>query len=75
MIVVLYGVFQFHDVIPGVKYIPLRTPGGELISESGLFLRIKMEAEEGGPQQRRKTLHHQTGVVGENNTSLYNHSM
>ena len=32
----------------GIKYIPLRTPGGELIIESGLFLRTKMEAEEGG---------------------------
>ena len=28
----------------GLKYIPLRTPGGELIHQSGLFVRIRKEA-------------------------------
>eukprot|EP00731_Ephydatia_muelleri_P028389 Em0020g33a len=28
---------------PGLRYIPLRTPGGELISQSGLFVRIHKE--------------------------------
>lgn len=27
----------------GLRYIPLRTPGGELISQSGLFVRIHKE--------------------------------
>lgn len=53
----------------GIKYIPLRTPGGELIPESGLFLKIKKEEEkdklerQGGTRQRRKKLSHQKGMV------------
>ena len=64
--------------IAGIKYIPLRTPGGELIPESGLFLRIKKEEEEGSQgagqrggvrrgvaQQRRKRMTHQEEISGE----------
>ena len=32
-------------VYPGIKFIPLRTSGGELIPESGLFVRIKKKEE------------------------------
>ena len=28
-------------MLPGIKFVPLRTNGGELIPESGLFVRIK----------------------------------
>ena len=38
----------------GIKFIPLRTPGGELILESGLFVKIKKMTPESdsitGPQ-------------------------
>ena len=34
--------FSFH---PGIKFIPLRTSGGELIPDSGLFVRIKKMEE------------------------------
>ena len=30
-----------HSFYSGIKFIPLRTPGGELILESGLFVQIK----------------------------------
>ena len=33
------------SVYPGIKFIPLRTSGGELIPESGLFVRIKKGEE------------------------------
>ena len=33
--------FPLISLIPGIKFIPLRTNGGEIIPESGLFVRIK----------------------------------
>ena len=36
----------FFFFIEGIKFIPLRTTGGELIPESGLFVRINKEAAE-----------------------------
>ena len=41
-------------IFPGIKYVPLRTPGGELIPESGLFLRIKKEDSRRTDPLRRK---------------------
>lgn len=35
----------------GLRYIPLRTPGGELISQSGLFVRIHKETVLNGGHQ------------------------
>ena len=35
----------FLSVCPGIKFIPLRTSGGDLIPESGLFVRIKKGEE------------------------------
>ena len=35
-----------HIFFIGIKFIPLRTTGGELIPESGLFVRINKEAAE-----------------------------
>jgi hypothetical protein len=42
------------SLLPGIKYVPLRTPGGELIPESGLFLRIKKEDSRRTDPLRRK---------------------
>lgn len=42
--------FLIHIV--GVKYIPLRTTGGELIPESGLFVRIKLSENIWQPPSR-----------------------
>lgn len=33
--------FPVVSLLPGIKFVPLRTNGGELIPESGLFVRIK----------------------------------
>ena len=49
------------SLFPGIKFIPLRTPGGELIPESGLFVQIKkkklssltQQPEEDSPQVNR----------------------
>lgn len=39
--------FPLNSLVPGIKFIPLRTNGGEIIPESGLFVRIrKTEGEE-----------------------------
>ena len=35
-----------HSFYSGIKFIPLRTPGGELILESGLFVQIKKTSVE-----------------------------
>ena len=50
--------FKSLSSFPGIKFIPLRTPGGELIPESGLFVQIKkkklssltQQPEEDSPQ-------------------------
>ena len=36
---------RIPSLYPGIKFIPLRTSGGELIPESGLFVRIKKKEE------------------------------
>ena len=43
----MYGQNCFHvtSLIPGIKFVPLRTNGGELIPESGLFVCIKINRE------------------------------
>lgn len=33
--------FPLISLVPGIKFVPLRTNGGEVIPESGLFVRIK----------------------------------
>ena len=39
--------FPVVSLLPGIKFVPLRTNGGELIPESGLFVKIKkVEGEE-----------------------------
>ena len=39
----IYGqnCFPVSSLLPGIKFIPVRTNGGELIPESGVFVRIK----------------------------------
>ena len=39
----IYGqnCFPVSSLLPGLKFIPMRTNGGELIPESGVFMRIK----------------------------------
>lgn len=39
----IYGqnCFPLVSLKPGIKFVPLRTNGGELIPESGLFVRVK----------------------------------
>ena len=36
--------YGLHNMTIGIKFIPLRTPGGELIPGSGLFVKIKKTA-------------------------------
>ena len=47
----------------GIKFIPLRTPGGELIPGSGLFVQIKKTTESSAPKvsdrEVRETSQHQ----------------
>ena len=42
---------------PGIKFIPLRTSGGELIPDSGLFVRIKKTEEGVGHQRTHRSSH------------------
>ena len=63
--------FLFFCLLLGIKFVPLRTTGGELIPESGLFLRIAKE-EEGGRKEGgrnvaggRRKLSHQDCIVEE----------
>ena len=44
-------VISNHSNTLGIKFIPLRTPGGELIHESGLFVGITMTSQVRGRQQ------------------------
>lgn len=39
----IYGqnCFPVTSLLPGIKFVPMRTNGGELIPESGIFVRIK----------------------------------
>ena len=57
----IYGQNCFHliSLQPGLKFVPLRTNGGELIPESGLFVRIKIEenSETHLPQIPEETSH------------------
>ena len=39
--------FPILSITPGIKFVPLRSNGGELIPESGLFVRIKKAEGEG----------------------------
>ena len=50
-------VFIFHYDTVGIKFIPLRTPGGELIPGSGLFVKIKktVAAEPNAREDTKKT--------------------
>lgn len=44
----IYGqnCFSLVSIQPGIKFVPLRTNGGEVIPESGLFVRIKKTGED-----------------------------
>lgn len=61
----------FSCLLLGIKFVPLRTTGGELIPESGLFLRIVKEEEGGRREEERKVaggrrkLSHQDCIVEE----------
>lgn len=50
-------VFIFHHDTVGIKFIPLRTPGGEIIPGSGLFVKIKktVAAEPSAREDTKKT--------------------
>ena len=43
----------------GIKFIPLKTPGGELILESGLFVRIKKTSTTTQSDGHTQGLHHE----------------
>ena len=55
----------FFCMPPGIKFIPLRTPGGESIPESGLFVRIKKVEERHDHGGRTPSLRHQDEVPEE----------
>jgi len=55
----LYGqnCIPLISLMPGIKFIPLRTSGGELIPDSGLFVRIKKTDEGVGHQRTHRSSH------------------